>query len=461
MSATISVVQAYDRKLIEEVATHNAKDLEAKLRLADKTFHDRAHWMEPYQRIEILKKTANLVRQDLELFTRLIAREGGKPYTDAKIEVTRAIDGIENAAEHLGNFAGRQIPMGLTRSSASRLAFTVREPIGIVAAISAFNHPLNLIVHQICPAIAVGCPIIIKPASATPLCCLELVKRFRQAGLEESWCQVFIAADNQLSESLAIDPRVRFLSFIGSAKVGWSLRSKLPPGTRCALEHGGVAPVVVDASADLKTAVGAITKGGYYHAGQVCVSVQRIFVQKRCLDEFLQQFTASVESLVTGDPLDDKTQVGPLIHPKETLRVEQWIEEAVAAGAKKIGGQRHSETTLNPSILLSPSEDSKISQQEVFGPVCCVYPYDDIAQAIEVANRIPYAFQASIFSQSLDPVLYAAEHLDASAVMVNDHTAFRTDWMPFAGRKRSGYGVGGIPATMEEMTHEKMVVIKR
>lgn len=461
MSTTLSVVQAYDRKPIAEVPVHSAEDLEAKLILAEKTYRNRSHWMEPYKRIEILKKTATLVQKDQELFTRLIAQEGGKPYTDARVEVLRAIDGIENSAEHLRNFSGRQIPMGLTNSSINRIAFTLREPVGIVTAISAFNHPLNLIVHQICPAIATGCPVIIKPASATPLCCIELVKRFMQAGLPEAWCQTFISSDNQLAEILATDRRIGFLSFIGSAKVGWYLRSKLSPGTRCALEHGGVAPVIVDASADLKQAVTSITKGGYYHAGQVCVSVQRIYVHNQCLDAFMEKFEAEVDGLITGDPLDHQTQVGPLIHPRETTRVEQWIAEAVTMGAQKFGGQRLSETTLKPSILLNPSKDVKISKLEVFGPVCCVYPYENLDEAIHTANSLPYAFQASIFSQTLAPALDAARNLEAAAVMINDHTAFRTDWMPFAGHKQSGYGVGGIPSSMHEMTHEKMIVLKQ
>jgi acyl-CoA reductase-like NAD-dependent aldehyde dehydrogenase len=332
--------------------------------------------------------------------------------------------------------------------------------MGVVAAISAFNHPLNLIVHQIAPAIAVGCPVIIKPAPATPLSCLELVKLLRQAGLPEVWCQTLITDDNALAESLATDSRIAFLSFIGSAKVGWYLRSKLAPGTRCALEHGGAAPVIVDRSADLSKAIESIVKGGYYHAGQVCVSVQRIFVHKEILTPFMEQYAARVKLLRVGDPLLKETEVGPLIHPREAQRVESWINEAVAKGAKLFGGGRISDTTLIPSVLLNPPVDAKVSQLEIFGPVTCVYEYTELDRAIEIANSLPFSFQASVFSKELAPALRAAQRFEAATVLINDHTAFRTDWMPFAGHKQSGYGTGGIPYSMKDMTQEKMIVLR-
>ena len=256
------VVQAFDRTLITEMAADNGDALERKLVAAAKAARNRDGWLKPHQRSAVLQRAASLLEGRQEPFATLIAREGGKPIGDAAVEVTRAIDGLRNAAEALRTFAGREIPMGLTPASDRRWAFTTREPIGVVAAISAFNHPLNLIVHQVAPAIAVGCPVIVKPATATPLSCLELVKLFREAGLDESWCQTFITADNTLAERLATDSRIAFLSFIGSARVGWHLHSRLAPGTRCALEHGGAAPVIVDRSADLDGIIEPIVKGG-------------------------------------------------------------------------------------------------------------------------------------------------------------------------------------------------------
>jgi acyl-CoA reductase-like NAD-dependent aldehyde dehydrogenase len=263
-----------------------------------------------------------------------------------------------------------------------------------------------------------------------------------------------------LAEQFAVDSRVAFLSFIGSARVGWYLRSKLPPGTRCALEHGGAAPVIVDRSANLEKVIEPIVKGGYYHAGQVCVSVQRIFVHIDILDGFIDRLAARVTALRVGDPLLRETEVGPLILPHETDRVTSWIEEAVANGARLIGGGRLSATTLKPAILVNPPAEMKISRLEVFGPVTNVYAYRNIDDAIGIANSLPVAFQASVFSEDIGPALRAAQRFNASAVMINDHTAFRTDWMPFAGRLESGYGVGGIPSTMKEMSQEKMIVLK-
>lgn len=458
----LKVVQAYDRAPVAEIETDNAAALERKLEAARSAFNDRGGWLEPHQRMSILRRLAGLMDARRDHFARQIAREGGKPLADAIVETTRAIDGVHNAADELRNFGGREIPMGLSAASEGRWAFTTREPIGVVAAISAFNHPLNLIVHQVAPAIAVGCPVIVKPASTTPLSCIDFVALVREAGLPEPWCQTFITDDNDLAEKLATDPRVAFLSFIGSARVGWSLQSKLTPGTRSALEHGGAAPAIIDQSADLDKVIEPIVKGGFYHAGQVCVSTQRIFVHAEIADAFTQKLVARVEALRTADPLLEDTEVGPLILPREADRVADWIEEAASGGATlATGGERLSETTLKPAVLLDPAADAKLSTQEVFGPVVAVYRYRDLDEAIGRANALPTAFQSSIFAQDINAALRAANRLDASAVMINDPTAFRTDWMPFAGRKQSGYGTGGIPYTMRDMTHEKMFLMRR
>jgi acyl-CoA reductase-like NAD-dependent aldehyde dehydrogenase len=291
---------------------------------------------------------------------------------------------------------------------------------------------------------------------------MEFVRLARQAGLSEAWCQTLLTDDNALAERLVTDPRVGFLSFIGSPRVGWYLRSKLPPGTRCALEHGGAAPAIIDRSAELDQIIEPLVKGGYYHAGQVCVSTQRIFVHAEILEEFVKRFAARVAALRVGDPLSPETEVGPLILPREVDRIQSWIAEAVAGGARIVtGGERLSPTTLRPTVMVNVPTQAKLSQQEVFGPVKCVYGFAQLDEAIAAANSLPFAFHASIFTKDIGPAMRAAERLDASAVMVNDHTAFRTDWMPFAGRRQSGYGIGGIPWTMREMTQEKMIVLRQ
>ncbi len=389
-----------------------------------------------------------------------VANEGGKPLVDARVEVDRAINGMELCIHEMGNIKGTQIPMGLTEAGDGRTGWTTREPIGVVVAISAFNHPLNLIVHQVAPAVATGCPVIVKPSGDTPLSCFEFISILHEAGLPEDWARA-TCAPREAAEKLVTDPRVAFFSFIGSSKVGWSLRSKLAPGTRCALEHGGVAPVIVDATADIDAAVPSLIKGGFYHSGQVCVSVQRVFAHSSIIDDLAAKMTEATKALKVGNAIDEDVDCGPLIRPGECDRVAEWVEEAVTAGAELLcGGQKLSDTTYAPTLLLNPPVDSKVSTQEIFGPVVCLYSYDDVDEAIAQANSLDVAFQAAVFTNDLSNAMHTYRNIDASAVMVNDHSAFRVDWMPFAGLKSSGQGIGGIPYTMHDMTHEKMIVIK-
>ena len=445
--AKLQVVQAYDRAPIAEIDTDDAAALEAKLAAATQRL-PRSQGLAAGARTRRCAAAAwpALMETRRDHFSRLIAHEGGKPLTDAIVETTRAIDGVRNAADELRNFAGREIPMGLTPASTGRLAFTTREPIGVVAAISAFNHPLNLIVHQVAPAIAVGCPVIVKPATATPLSCIEFVSLVREAGLAEPWCQTFVTPDNALAEQLATDRRVAFLSFIGSARVGWHLHSKLAPGTRSALEHGGVAPAIVDRSADLDALIEPMVKGGYYHAGQVCVSTQRIYVHSTLMSAFVDRFVARVRALRVGDPLLPETEVGPLINPREVDRVESWVTEAAAAGAKVVaGGKRRSATIMEPTVLLEPAAGRTsvarrgIRARDLRVRLRSAGRRDRQGQF--AAGRVP----GERLCQRYRRCAVCRRSPRRSAVMINDHTAFRTDWMPFAGRRESGYGVGGIP----------------
>lgn len=455
------VKQAFDGAPISEIATDGEAEIGGKLDRASRCFRDRKNWLAPHRRIEILRRLAKLLEENVEELAMLIAREGGKPLTDARIEAVRAVNGAASAAGELEHLAGREIPMGLTKATEGRLAFTTKEPIGVVVAISAFNHPLNLVVHQVVPAIATGCPVIIKPAMTTPLSCKRFVELVHEAGLPPDLCQLALVEDNALAERMATDPRVAFFSFIGSAKVGWYLRSKLAPGTRCALEHGGVAPVIIDQSADLDTLIEPLVKGGYYHAGQVCVSVQRIFVHEAIKQDVIERFTARVGKLRVGDPTLPDTEVGPLILPKEVDRVESWVKEAIDGGGKLlIGGKRISDRAYAPTVLVEPDAQARVSTLEVFGPVTCIYGYRDLEEAIARANSLPVAFQAAVFSRDINVAFKAAQLVDASGVIINDHTAFRSDWMPFAGRRESGYGIGGIPYTMHDMSQEKMIVLR-
>ena len=458
MAEKLKVRSPYDGHLIKEVDLDDETRIEQVLTTAEELEQKKP--LPIPERISILNKTADLVEAKAEEFARQSAEEGGKPLIDSRIELARAVQGIREAANSIGQLTGHEIPMNLTPSSMNRMAFTTREPIGIVAAISAFNHPFNLIVHQVIPGVAVGCPVIVKPARTTPLSCLNLVNCLYEAGLPKEWVQVIICKGSQ-AEKFATDPRVSFLTFIGSGKVGWGLRSKLAEGARCALEHGGAAPVIVEPDADIDDALPLLAKGGFYHAGQVCVSVQRIFVHEDIVESFSSKLVAIAKNLVVGDPTDEKTEVGPLIEEGEVDRIHNWVEEAKAAGGKILtGGNKIGNTCYEPTIILNPPYDINVSQCEIFGPVINIYSYKNRNEAIKFANDVPFAFQAAVFTNDINAALESAKDLNAAAIMINDHTAFRVDWMPFAGRKSSGLGVGGILPSMIEMTEEKLIVFR-
>ncbi len=457
----ITATAPYDGAPMARVAVANADHVELALQTAHDLYLDRDAWLGIPQRVAILEKAMALMRERVEQLALESAQEGGKPLADSRVEVIRAIDGLKIAIEVITNDTGKVVPMNISAASSNRMAMTLKEPIGVVVAVSAFNHPLNLIVHQVGAAVAAGCPVIVKPAGDTPLMCLRFVQILHQAGLPPQWCQAAIISDRNLATELVTDRRVAFFSFIGSASVGWSLRSKLAPGTRCALEHGGVAPVIVAQDADLQAAVPALLKGGLYHAGQICVSVQRIYAHASVARDLADRLAKGSRELRVGDPRSADTDVGPLIRPAEVERVHDWVREAVAEGAELLsGGEPISDSCYQCTVLYNPSDDSKVSRLEVFGPVICVYAFEELDDAIRRANNLEVSFQAAVFTSDIDTAIRAYRRLNASAVMVNDHTAFRVDGMPFAGLKHSGLGTGGIPHTIEDMQVDKMLVWK-
>ena len=460
-AGNVDVTAPYDGSQIATVERADGSAVDQALKTAYGLFRNRDSWLPPPKRIETLSRTTEIMKGRREELAREAAREGGKPLVDSLVEVDRAIDSVHICIETLRTEQGNVIPMNVTPSSANRFAATRREPIGVVVAVSAFNHPLNLIAHQVAPAIAVGCPVVVKPAQVTPLSCLRFVQMLREAGLPDEWCQPAITAGRDVATQLVTDERVAFFSFIGSAKVGWMLNSKLAPGARAALEHGGPAPAIIMADADLDVTIPSVLKGSFYHAGQVCVSVQRVFVDQAIAEDFAARLAAGAEELRVGDPTLADTEVGPLISPAEVDRVAEWVEEARAGGAPVLcGGKKISDTCYAPTVLIGAPSDAKISTLEVFGPVVTIYPYSDVDDAIAKANGLPFSFQAAVYTTNVDGAMRAFARLDASAVMINDHTAFRVDWMPFAGIKQSGLGVGGLPYTMHEMQVEKMMVLK-
>ncbi len=459
-NTTLDVLGAFDEQLIETLTKTTEAEALAALETAHRLHQDRSAWLSVPVRVAVLKRFAVLVSEQAEALAKQAAREGGKPLKDSRVEIARAINGVEVAIAEIPQLHGTEVPMRQTEASAQRVAHTFREPRGVVLAISAFNHPFNLIIHQVVTAIAAGCPVLVKPASSTPLSCRSVLRLLTEAGLPAGWAQLLLTS-NEVTEKLVTDRRVSFMTFIGSAKVGWHLRSQLAPGAACALEHGGVAPVIVDPTADLDDALPLLVRGGFYHAGQVCVSVQRIYVHHSIASDFTERFVQAAQALRTGNSLDPETDVGPLIHRDELTRVHAWVQEAVAAGATLLcGGHALGPTTYAPTVLLDPPDSARVSCEEIFGPVVAVYPYRDLDEAIARANAPDVFFQASIFTRDLDTALSASRRLAGMAVLVNDHTAFRVDWMPFGGHRQSGLGAGGIGHTMRDMTLERMVIFR-
>lgn len=456
MTAKLEVRAPWDGELLDSLPVSTEAQVEAAFATAQGLFRDRRRWLPKIERVAILRRAAAIARGRREALALQAARESGKPLRDALIEIDRGIDGIELCVETLRAEGGHVIPMDLNATSAGRVAFTQMEPIGVVLGLAAFNHPFNLVIHQVAPAIAAGAPVIVKPSPKTPLSCRAIIEIFREAGLPEGWAQMVLPLDLDVIGRMVSDPRVGFLSFIGSASVGWKLRSMLAPGARCALEHGGVAPVIVAADADLSQAIARLGRAGFWHAGQACVSVQRVFCAREVFDTMTQGLATVADRMLIGDPSKPDTEVGPIITHAEADRIGKWVD---ASGGRIVtGGKRLSQSTYANTVIAAPDVNADVSRREVFGPVICVYPFDDIDAAIAQANDLPFSFQAAVFSRNIDMAMHCFQKLDGTAIMINEHPLFRVDWMPFSGARQSGLGVGGIPHSIRDMQTEKMMV---
>ncbi len=456
------VKSPWNNNQIGSIKTNDLMQIEKILNEVSKVSKLKGMDFPPNKRIEVLKSFSQKINDNIDSLAALATSEGGKPISDSIIEIKRGIEGVESCIEVLKSDVGSVIPMNINEASSKRIAFTQKEPIGVVLVISAFNHPFNLIIHQVIPALATGCTVIVKPAEDTPLSCKKIVEMLYESGLPENRCHFVMPKNMELATKLVSDERVDFFSFIGSSKVGWFLRSKLAPGTRCSLEHGGMAPTFITENSDLENCAKSLARGGFYHAGQVCVSVQRIYLSKKVSKSFISKFINEVEKIKLGDPMNKDTVVGPLIRNSEVLRVNEWVKESIENGSKLIlGGKVLSDSTYDKTIIMNPKREDKLSQNEIFGPVVTINEYDNFDEAIEHANSVKVSFQASIFTNKINEILKFYEKINASSVFHNDHTAFRVDWMPFAGLKHSGHGIGGIKYSMHDMQIEKMLVLRK
>lgn len=459
MTRNIPVFAPYDLELIAEVTLNTDIEVEGALNKGY-ALAQRLHHFPKHRRVEFLENLLQSLKQKSSLFVEMIAREGGKPIKDGQVEVQRAIEAIRTAIGALHQWHGQEVPMGFNDASSHTLAFTRREPRGLVLAISAFNHPLLHVVNQVIPALAIACPVIIKPSLKTPLTCQLFVKLLEECELPEDWCQIILTDDNK-TEKIAADPRLAVLSFIGSPKVGWRLRAQASPGVHTLLEHGGTAPVVICEDADIEASIKGLVRGAFYHAGQVAVSVQNIFVHYNVIKAFTEAMVRATEGLRVGNPLDPDTDIGPLIHPREVDRVERWIDEAVGHGAQvKLKGHRLGKASLTPTILCEAPFSSRYYEEEIFGPAVGIYSFHELETTLTRINNSRFAFQASIYTQNLDRALRFVERVPAGAVLINESAAFRAEWMPSSSLKHSGQGVRGILPSMMELSYEKLVITK-
>jgi len=444
-----------------EVATINTTRVEELDGVLDKAVAAFAEWRwtPAWRRAQILERTSHLLEEHAEEIARLIALEGGKPLKDARVEARRGASTFRWASEEAKRTAGELIEMDADQGGENRFGWTIREPRGVIVAISPFNFPLNLVSHKVAPALASANVVVLKPASSTPLTALRLTELLAEAGLPDGVLQVVVGPGSTLGTAMVKDDRVNMVTFTGSPPVGRRIASDA--GMKMVtLELGNNSATIVDEDADLDLALQRIVAGGFTNSGQVCISVQRVVVHEKVFDEFVAALAASVAALKVGDPLDETTDVAALIDEDETARVKAWVNEAIAEGATLVTGGVDAEGELRPTVLSDVTRDMKVCALEVFGPVLAVLKARDICEAIEISNDSDYGLQAGIFTRDLNKALYAARHLEVGGVMVNEVPTFRVDHMPYGGIKSSGMGREGVKFAIAEMTELKMVMIR-
>jgi acyl-CoA reductase-like NAD-dependent aldehyde dehydrogenase len=411
-----------------------------------------------HKRAEILVRVAGALGRRHDEVARLISDEAGKPLKAAKIEASRAMSTYTFSAVEARKLAGDVVPMDASQSGEGKLAFTLRSPIGVVGAISPFNFPLNLVAHKIAPALAAGCAVVLKPAGQTPLSALLLAELETEAGLPPGWLNVLVGPASEIGDVLVEDERVKAITFTGSSDVGWKLRERAAR-KRVNLELGNATPLIVEADADVEAAATATAQHGFSFAGQSCISIQRVYVQRRVYDDFVARLLPKVEALVLGDPGEEDTDVGPVIDEGARDRILDWIEEARAGGAELLTGGDLDGELIRPTVIANAAPDLKVSREEVFGPVVTVNPYDSLDEALGLANGTRYGLQAGIFTTSLETSIRAARELEFGGVTVNEAPTFRADQMPYGGVKDSGNTREGPAYAVRELTEERVVVI--
>jgi acyl-CoA reductase-like NAD-dependent aldehyde dehydrogenase len=451
----LEVRSPYSGDVVGRVAKAGADETRRAIDAAGKAM---AEPLPAHKRAEILVRVAGYLGTRHDEVARQISDEAGKPMKAARVEAKRAMSTFTFAAVEARKLAGEVVPMDASQAGEGKLAFTLRNPIGVVGAISPFNFPLNLVAHKIAPSLAAGCAVVLKPASQTPLSALLLAELETEAGLPPGWLNVLVGPASEIGDVLVEDDRVRAITFTGSSDVGWKLAERAPR-KRVNLELGNSTPVIVHGDADLDEAAEKLAANAFSFAGQSCISVQRIYVQKWAYDEFLDRFLPRVEQLVLGDPADEETDVGPVVDEDARERILSWIDEAREQGAQILTGGALEGELIRPTVIGNATLDMKVCREEVFGPVCVVNSYETLGEAIGAANGTRYGLQAGIFAGSIDAALRAARELEFGGVTVNEAPTFRADQMPYGGVKDSGNTREGPAYAVRELTEERLVVI--
>jgi acyl-CoA reductase-like NAD-dependent aldehyde dehydrogenase len=454
--APLEVWSPYDGSAVGTTYWATREQLERAIASSVLAFEKTRH-MASYERQQILRAVSDAIAVRKEQFAQIITQEAGKPIKTARAEVDRAIFTFEIAAEETVRIGGEWIPMDLLPSTAGRSGIVRRFPLGPIAAISPFNFPLNLVAHKIAPAIASGCTMVLKPAPKTPLSALLLAEVISQAGWPAGALNV-VSLSNEDAQVLVADERLKMLTFTGSGAVGWGLKQKAGK-KKVVLELGGNAAVIVHSDADVEYAAERCVAGGFSYAGQSCISVQRIYVQREIEEAFTKALLARVAKLKTGDPSEESCDVGPMINEDAAKRAEAWIEQAVADGAKLLAGGKRRGSIVEPTVLTHTKPQMHVNCEEVFAPVVVVEPYDDFEQALHSVNDSPYGLQAGLFTRDAKLILHAYETLEVGGLMVGEVSSFRIDHMPYGGIKDSGLGREGLRYSIEEMTEPKLLML--
>ena len=455
----LEVYNPFNNDVIGKISCATADDVNDAVDTAHRVFQDTMKKMPAYKRSEILRKTADLLESKTEEFAKLLTLEAGKPIRESRGEVARAVQVLRFASEGAKSIYGEQIPMDSAVGGENQIGISKRVPLGVIAAITPFNFPLNLVLHKVAPAIAAGNTIVLKPAEKTPLSSVLLYQLFDEAELPQGALNIVMGPGQELVEPLVTHPKVKKVTFTGSGAVGWKI-NEMAKRKKITLELGSNAPNIIFEDGDLDAAVNAIVMGGYTYAGQACVSAQRIYVQEAVYKEFLDKLVAKVEALKTGDPLDEATDMGPMITEEAAKRAESWIKEAAEQGAAVLTGGNRKGTMLKPTVIAEVTREMKVVCAEVFAPIVSVMPFSKEAEVIEYANDTDLGLHAGVFTSDINRAMRVADAIETGGVWINEVSVRRYDHIPYGGVKNSGVGKEGVKYAIEDMTDTKFLGIK-